>query len=92
MTTNLQSPIRLKSLPDLGGIFAQMKIRDGLEAIHHEKTILGLSIGMALRKKTPLGQILKTITDHYYDCPEGVIDVVGEDLMNRILNFIKNKP
>lgn len=88
-TIHVQSPIKLKSMPDLAGIFQQMKIRDQLELISPDHSLLGYSIGLALRNKTPLGEILELIYSQYVDNREAVLNIVGEDAMNRILKLLK---
>jgi hypothetical protein len=73
----------MNNLPDLGGMFAQMKLRDKLFQVSPE-SLIGLSIHLALEKKEPLGSICKTILTHYEDQPSVMLDVVPQDTIDLI--------
>jgi len=78
-----------KSLPDLGRIFQKMKLQDRLDAVDPEKTILGLSIGISRRDKTPLETIANNVFGAYQDNPGGVTDIVGEETIQLIKQIYK---
>lgn len=81
----------MKNLPDLGGMFQQMKLRDKLEQVS-DQSILGYTILLALQNGKPLGIILTTIMDAYHDNPNVVSDIVGVDTMKMIKELdSKNK-
>lgn len=79
----------MKNLPDLSGIFDQFKLRDWLEEISPDKTILGFTIKLALKEGKPLAEIIATILDHYHDNPEAVVDIVGYGTMTMIKRLTK---
>lgn len=73
----------MKNLPDLGGMFQQMKLRDKLGQVS-DQSILGYTILLALQNGKPFGIILTTIMDAYHDNPNSVSDIVGVDTMKMI--------
>lgn len=77
----------MKNLPDLGGMFQQMKVRDKLMEIS-DQSILGYVILFSLSKGTPLWQILKTIMDAFKDNKDATLNVVGEETMGMIIQLL----
>lgn len=80
--------LKTKSFPDLGGVFAQMKIRDKLSAVS-EKGSFGFSILVALDRKKPLKSILEMIMEQYESCPSEVLDVVDQETIDLIKSLLK---
>ena len=76
-----------RGFPDLGGTFAQMKIRDKLAEVS-EKTSFGFAILTGLRNNKPLKPILDMIIDQYECAPLQVLDVLHQGTINDIKKLL----
>jgi hypothetical protein len=81
--------IKAKSFPDLAKQFKAMKLADELVQVTiNEKSLIGLSIYNALEiERLPVSEVFKTIKEQAKDNFKLMADVIGETLLNDILNF-----
>lgn len=80
--------IRVKSFPDLGGAFQQLRIRDKLAEVS-EKPAFGFAIQLALRNNKPNKEIFSFIWDQYCDNPRAVLEVIEESTIEDIRKLLK---
>jgi hypothetical protein len=80
----------MKNLPDLGGMFQQMKLRDKLLEIS-DKPLLGFHIHMSLEKGIPLGEILTQIMEYYNADPDATLRIIPYSTIDLIKEVLKNK-
>jgi hypothetical protein len=71
----------MRNLPDLGGMFLQLRLRDKLEEVYPE-SLLGFAIHNALDNKVKLGDICEMVLSQYNDCPHVVLNVVPQDTID----------
>jgi len=80
--------IKAKSFPDLAKQFQAFKLRDELEnEVFKSNSLIGNSIRHALVEKKPLKTIFKEIKEMAQDNPSLMRDELGEELLNKIINF-----
>lgn len=82
--------VKLKSFPDLGGVFTQFKIWDKLREIP-DTTLLGCHIRLSIESGKPLGEILNEIMEYYAADQEAVLGVIHQDTINMIKQLLYKK-
>lgn len=80
--------VKLKSFPDLGGMFSQFKIWDKLREIP-DKTLLGAHIRLSIEAAKPLGEILPEIMEYYAADQEAVLSVISQDTIDMIKQLLQ---
>jgi hypothetical protein len=81
----------LKDFPDLGKSFQLLKLADKLDAVDHEKTLIGYCIGYARLQKRPLREIAQNVFDAYTDNPIRIVNIVGQDTIDLIAQIFYDK-
>lgn len=80
--------VKLKSFPDLGGMFIQFKIWDKLREIP-DITLLGAHIRLSIEAAKPLGEILDEIMEYYAADQEAVLSVISQDTIDMIKQLLQ---
>jgi hypothetical protein len=78
---------QITKLPDLATSFQKMKIIDRLAKESDHNTMVGAVIINACLTKQPANEILQMIKDQAGDNSVLMASVIGEDLMNQILEI-----
>ena len=79
-------PIQIKSTNLTEG-FAKLNLLLKIQQSVNKKSSFGFAINHAIDKNQPADKILKFIYECWQDNPGSVASVVGEDLLQQILNF-----
>jgi len=82
--------VKLKSFPDLGGMFNQLKIWDKLREIP-DKTLLGAHIRLSIEAAKPLGEILDEIMEYYTADRNAVLSVIPQDTIDIIKQLLSKQ-
>lgn len=79
----------ITKLPDLSKSFEKQKLILDLETRTNKNTSIGMAILKAIKeRKVPVEQILQFVREQTQDNPKLMANAIGEDLVNRILNYI----
>lgn len=82
--------VKLKSFPDLGGMFAQFRIWDKLREIP-DRTLLGAHIRLSIEEAKPLREILTEIMEYYAADQEAVLGVISQETIDMIKQVLYKK-